>query len=148
MSDSARALVEELRQCTALESLLLDDLRELLEEPFEQEESRWLPSVLEILCETIDREFALAERGGYLSDVLERFPTWERRVEELRDEHRRLRNKLARLAEAFERSSAGVKLPRRLRDRFHQWIEQYTVHRRTESDLLHEALVLDVGEGE
>ena len=84
------AACESLEDYTALEYILLGDLRDLLEEPADQFTRSWLIAVLDALLDTLPRQMALKESSGYLSEVLDEYPSWYRHVEDLQNEQRLL----------------------------------------------------------
>src|SRR5579872_2956860 len=55
---------------SSLEYILLGDLRDLLEEPVDDESRKWLLAVLDTLLDTLPREFDLEDEDGYMSEVL------------------------------------------------------------------------------
>jgi hypothetical protein len=58
-----------LNRYSTLEYILLGDLRDLLEEPPDEETRRWLVAVLDALVKTLPREFDLEDEDGYMSDA-------------------------------------------------------------------------------
>ena len=87
----------KLRRYTELEYILIGDLRDLLEEPLEDENIGWLLTVLDALLDTLPVEFELKEEGGYLEEVLEEFPNWPVHVSNLRNNHEHLCGSLQEL---------------------------------------------------
>lgn len=79
-----------LEEFTSLEYILLGDLRDLLEEEFSEQTSRWLSAVLDALLEALPQELALKSEDGFLEEVLCDHPHWEPQVERLRSEYVRL----------------------------------------------------------
>lgn len=148
MENEGRRIAEDLGRYSTLERLLVDDLREMLAEHPDETDTRWIQSVLDGLCETIDLELELETAAGYLAEVLERYPSWEPQVEQLKRQHRQLRDDLAALRKQFDTPPSDARLPAALRRKFHDWFERYSAHKHQEFRLLQEAMTLDVGEGE
>lgn len=145
---SACEITEELKKCTSLEQVLLDELQEMLEEPSDRVETRWVERTLHTLCETIDHEFELLEADGYLSEVLAERPSWDHLVEQLEQTHRELRDGLRRIRTSLSHPRSAGPVASHVRQQFRDWLEQFTHHKRREIDLLQEALQTDLGEGE
>ena len=137
-----------LRHYTELEYILIGDLRDLLEEPIDAENARWLLAILDSLLETLPVEFELKESGGYLNGVLEVYPNWHSQVVNLQSEHeplcRRLCELRERIAEQDEVEEIAVQLRHDLRD----WMHSLIAHNRHESRLLQTAINLEVGCGD
>ena len=138
-----------LEEYTQLEYLLLGDLRELLDEPLDDDETRrWLTAVVDELLETLQCEFRLQEADGYMTEVLEICPNWSGQVDRLRSEHdtlySRLRQLRYRLSEALPLTEVADRLRHQLRD----WMTTFTAHRRHETRLLQSAFNLDFGVGD
>lgn len=148
MTDRTNAVADELRACSELDSLLLDELSDLLNEAVDKEDTTWMQSSLSILCETVDREFALEDGDGYLATVLEEFPNWDNRVEALRQQRDQLHQRLHMMRMTLGEVRAESRLVRGWRDTFRQWILEYSQHRRAERDILQEAVVRDIGVGD
>lgn len=132
-----------------LEYLLLCDLRELLEQPLNDDENRrWLVAVLDELLKTLQSEFCLEEDGGYMTEVLDIWPNWSGQVDRLLGEHEKLCSQLKRLryrlAEALPLKEVAESLRYQLRD----WMTTLTAHHRHENRLIQEAFVFDVGAGD
>ena len=137
-----------LKRYTEYEYLLLGDLRDLLEEPVDRQNRRWLLAVVDALLQTLPAEFELREEGGYLSEVLDEYPNWYSQVEHLRAEQtdlcERLRDLRGRLAAHSELDSVRNMLRIELRD----WMKRLIAHNRHESRLLHTAINPEVGTGD
>ena len=142
---ASRSLEDSLQ----LEYLLLGDLRELLEEPLEDDETRrWLSAVVGQLLETLQCEFRLQDADGYMSEVLEVWPNWSGHVDRLRSEHHTLCSRLGqlryRLSEALPLAEVAELLRHQLRD----WMATFTAHRRHETRLVQYAFNFDSGAGD
>ena len=135
-----------LEDCLQLEYLLLGDLRELLEETLEDDETRrWLSAVVEHLLETLQREFRLQDADGYMSEVLKIWPNWSGHVDRLCSEHHTLCSRLGqlryRLSEALPLTDAAESL----RYQLHDWMTTFTAYRRHETRLVQNAFNFDSG---
>lgn len=148
MKDRANPITDELRLCSELDTLLLDELADLLNESVDNESTAWLQSTLSVMCQTVDREFELEDDDEYLGTVVEEFPNWFDRVQALRLQRDQLQNRLHGMRRQLASLSGSERLVRRWRDTFRQWILEYSQHRRAERDLLQEALITDVGVGD
>lgn len=139
-----------LNECATLEYILLGDLRDLLEEKADRDASNrhWLMAVLDALVDTLPREFALRQEGGYLSEVLERFPSWYQQVDELHQEQRRLYRKLRQLRAQLGQEVPYEAMAHELRDDLRQWMNNFIAHHRHERRLVQTAFNLEVGVGD
>ena len=77
----------DLRTCCEFEYILIGDLRDLLDDAPSEETRRWTLAVLDALLDTLPKEFALKSQDGYLSDVLDEYPSWDNAVERLLQKH-------------------------------------------------------------
>ena len=137
-----------LERYTSLEYILLGDLRDLLEEPADDETRRWLLAVLDTLLETLPREFDLEEEDGYMAEVLERYPSWSAQVERLHRDHEILFSKLKELRGRIERNSWVAPIANEVRRDLRDWILKLIAHHRSETRLVHTAMNLEVGAGD
>lgn len=142
--ESSRAL----HRYATLEYLLLGDLRELLEEPADPENCRWLVVLLDALLDTLPCEFALEEEGGYMNEVLEEYPSWHRQVVGLQSEHEAL---YSRLQEVRRHVAGQVPLngiADVVRRDLQDWMNSLIAHNRHETRLIQTAVNLEVGTGD
>jgi hypothetical protein len=139
---------ESLEDYTALEYILLGDLRDLLEEPADQYTRRWLVAVLDALLETLPRQMALKESTGYLNEVLDEYPSWYRHVEDLQSEQRLLELSLQALRDRLETAGPYERDAMRVNSTVRQWMNRLTAHRRHETRLLQTAMNLECGCGD
>ena len=137
-----------LRRYTELEYILIGDLRDLLEEPIDEENSRWLLAVLDSLLETLPVDFELKESGGYLQDVLDAYPNWDTHVANLRSEHEPMCRRLCELREAVAQQRSVRSVADELRVQLRDWMQTLIAHNRHEARLLQTALNLEVGCGD
>jgi hypothetical protein len=137
-----------LEQYTSLEYILLGDLRDVLEEPADRESRRWLIAVLDALLETLPREFDLEDADGYMSEVLERYPSWASQVDRLHGDHESLFGKLKELRGRIERDTWIAPFADEVRRDLRDWILKLIAHRRNETRLVQTAMNLEVGTGD
>lgn len=137
-----------LKQYSSLEYILLGDLRDLLEEPIDSENRKWLLAVLDALIDTLPREFDLEDEDGYMSEVLDRFPNWSPQVENLHHDHERLFEKLKELRARIARDSWLAPFANEVRRHVRDWIETLVAHNRGEMRLVLKAMNLEVGVGD
>jgi len=140
--------VRLLENFSALEYILLGDLRDLLEEPADAENRKWLIAVLDALLDTLPREFDLEEADGYMSEVLERYPNWSTQVEKLQRDHERLFEKLKELRGRAARGAWISPIAGDVRRELRDWILTLVAHNRNENRLLLTAMNLEVGTGD
>ncbi len=137
-----------LRRCGELEYILLGDLRELLEEPLDQQNRRWISAVLDTLLETLPTEHRLKCVNGYMSEVLDEFPNWSGQVEALEAEHYTLYEKLADLRNDLNNPSRQSSSANTVRRGLTDWMKAFQTHRENETALLQTAINLEVGGGD
>lgn len=150
MAEFNASLTEEylLEDYAALEYILLGDLRDLLEEPADEENCRWLIVILDALLEAKRREFELQEDGGYLEEVLEQFPNWEPQVDQLHREHRELFSLLRELRERIGLRQSFNEIADAVRTDLREWMTLLQAHHRHTRRILQSAFNLDVGVGD
>jgi hypothetical protein len=137
-----------LKQYSSLEYILLGDLRDLLEEPADAENRKWMLAVLDGLLDTLPREFDLEDEDGYMSEVLERFPNWTSQVDRLHDDHERLFAKLKELRGRIDRGHWIAPMANEVRHDVRDWILTLIAHNRGETRLVQTAMNLEVGVGD
>lgn len=142
------AYVED--DCAALEYILLGDLRDLLEEPSNVETCRWLIAVLDALLGTDsgDAEPDTDDADGYLTVVLEHYPSWYPQVDRLQREHRALYARLREFRERVAHEQSFNRIAGVLRRDLRDWMTSFTAHHRHENRLLQTAVNLEVGCGD
>ncbi len=143
-----RSAERTLEEYAALEFILLGDLRVLLQEPLDETTRPWLLSVLDALLETLPRQFRLKDREGYLREVLEEYPSWERQVEELRAERQALFEQLRRLREAVHNRDEFPEVAELAEQQLAEWLRSVVAFHRHENRLVQLAMNLDVGVGD
>ena len=137
-----------LEQYTTLEYILLGDLRDLLEEDADEENRRWMLAVLDALLETLPREFSLKDEDGYMSEVLEQFPSWSGQVERLHHDHDRLFVNLQALRQRVHSQAWLAPIASQVRRDLREWMLTLIAHHRAETRLMQTALNLEVGAGD
>lgn len=137
-----------LAECFALEYILLGDLRDLLEEPPDEQNRRWLREVLDALLDTVPREFALRQEGGYLEEVVQRQPNWCSQVDELLAEKPRLYATLRECRDQIARHASYTAVAAELRRELRDWISALVAHHRHERRLMQTAFNMEVGAGD
>jgi hypothetical protein len=137
-----------LEHYTSLEYILLGDLRDLLEEPAEEESRKWLLAVLDTLLDTLPRAFDLEDADGYMAEVLERYPSWSPQVERLHRDHDQLFMKLKELRGRIERNIWIAPIANEVRRDLRDWILKLIAHHRGETRLMQTAMNLEVGAGD
>jgi hypothetical protein len=142
------AACDRLEEYTALEYILLGDLRDVLEEPANRHTRGWLIAILDALLDTLPREMALKESSGYLHEVLDEYPSWYRHVEDLQNEERLLFLSLQSLRDRLETSESYAFAADRLKSTLRQWMTRLAAHHRHENRILQTAMNLEVGGGD
>jgi hypothetical protein len=137
-----------LEDYTALEFILLGDLRDLLEEPADAYTPRWLNAILDALLDTLPREIAIKESSGYLSEVLAEYPSWFRHVDDLQTEQRMLLLSLEAFRDRLDSAQPCEQEVARLKFALRTWMNRLVAHHRHENRLLQTALNLEVGVGD
>ena len=138
----------DLGECTEFEYILLGDLRDLLEDPPNNETRAWLMAVLEALLDTLPKEFALKSRDGYLSVVLDEYPSWDRQVARLETQYVSLYRQLRVLRDRLITRRRLEDVAERLRVELEEWMDAFVGLHREERDLVLEAVTLEVGAGD
>ena len=138
-----------IQEYSELEYLLLGDLRELLEQPLNDDENRrWLVAVLDELLETLECEFRLEEDGGYMTEVMDIRPNWSGRVDRLLGEHETLCSQLKRLRYRLAEALPLCEVAGSLRSQLRSWMTSLTAHHRHEKRLLQTVFISDLGAGD
>lgn len=132
-------------ECSELGYILLGDLRDLLEDPEAPETMHWLEVVLDALLDTIPEELALKSDEGYLNEVLEDFPNWQSKVEQLEDEYYALIRRLSRLRGQLRDQQHVSSLAPELSRDLQEWMDAFRTHRQEEQRLVLLAANLEVG---
>lgn len=121
---------------SVLEYLLIGDLRDLLEEPADNETRRWLLAVLEELLDLLPNEFEFEDQGGYLADVCEQNPNWSNVVERLHREHEGLYFSLLELRNRISNEQSFNFIADEVKPKLSNWIDAAQRHRESEQRLV------------
>jgi hypothetical protein len=138
----------DLRKCCEFEYILIGDLRDLLDDEPTEENRRWTLAVLDALLDTLPKEFALKSQDGYLSDVLDEYPSWDNSVERLRQQHVSLHRRLTELRVRMFANAQLQGLADRLRIDLEAWIEAFSDLQQAERNITLTAMTLEVGAGD
>lgn len=139
------SLNRRLAQCTELEYILLGDLRDLLEEPADEETAHWLEVVLEALLDTLPEEYALKSDHGYLQEVLDRFPSWDTKVARLEDGYVQLFHRLNQLRNRLCYGGDFQRIAVEVSSDLQEWMHSFIEHHQQERELVSLAASYDVG---
>ena len=141
--------IATLARCNEFQYLLLGDVRDLLEETPDESTRRWLLVVLDTLVELMPRERKLhADSGGYLMEVLEEFPSWNRQVMRLHLKTLHLDYALRSLRNRIREEKSWCAVADQLGCELRDWMQLFTDLHRDESSLMLEAMLLDIGPGD
>ncbi len=138
----------DLRKCNEFEYILIGDLRDLLEDPPSEENRIWLLAVLDALIDTLPREYALKARDGYLSNVLDEFPSWDGTVERLERQYVTLYRRLRQLRDRIVARHPLEEIADRLRIDLEEWMDAFVSLHNDERYLVLTAVNLEVGTGD
>ncbi|GAB5442958.1 MAG: hypothetical protein Fues2KO_33070 [Fuerstiella sp.] len=150
MNESPRETqVRSLADCNEFQYLLLGDLRDLLEEKPDETNRRWLLEVLNVLVELMPEERRLHEDGGgYMAEVLDEFPSWNRQVMRLHLKKLHLDYALRELRNRIRDEKSWVAAGDQLAVELSDWIRLFQELHRAESSLMMDAMLLDIGSGD
>jgi len=140
--------VASLRRVQQLLELLLEEAAELLAEPSDDESNQWLGIVVDKILNNLREQFEIEEQGEYMADVLERYPEWHPQVLHLQQEHELLVGQLRQISMRIRREHRAGLLSPECRRQLEDWIKWYHQHQHRETELVQEAFVLEVGQGE
>jgi hypothetical protein len=140
--------IKTLRHVEELLQLLLDDAAELIAEPADEENDRWLAAVVDKILANLREQFRVEEQGGYMTDVLEQYPEWHPQVLHLQQEHQLLEAQLQEIDARMRNEQHDGAMSRECRRQLEDWIHWYRQHQRREAALVQEAFVVEVGQGE
>lgn len=137
-----------LKRDAARETLLLGDLLTLLDNPGGPDVCQWLVVILDELLCLLTREFRSEEAEGYLNVVLEEYPSWDRQVNELCEQHDRIFRRLQELRNEAVQLGPHSRISFHFRLQVFDWVGFLTEHNRQESEMLQIAVNLEVGVGD
>lgn len=138
----------DLRTCCEFEYILIGDLRDLLDDAPSDETRRWTLAVLDALLDTLPKEFALKSQDGYLSDVLDEYPSWDNAVERLRQKHVNLHRQLTELRVRMVANAQVQGLADRLSADLAAWIDAFSDLQQAERKITLAAMTLEIGAGD
>lgn len=124
--------------------LLIDDLREMLEQE-DHQARRYVDTVFEQTIEYLEELTQLEEKPEYLAPVIEANPNWFPRIEQLRAEHDNLIDAFKRFA---DRAASEPITYRLIAIDLEKWRDQWLKHDRRESELLVQSQLTDIGVGD
>ena len=127
---------------------LLDDIQQLLHGLGNEGEREATLSKMNKILDYLAAQFELEEKDGYLAHVLEEFPNWHPQLQHLQQEHRLLHQQFGEIRDRLSATAENSNIASELRRHLSDWIASFQQHQQREDDLLHEAFVLDVGQGE
>jgi hemerythrin len=148
MSDATSECFEKIRQEHRELEREVGQLRNLLATPPQAIERPALFDVVDRLCTTLGRHFRYEEQGGYLAQVVSRFPNWSAEVEHLRQQHGELRHEIGEARGLLEEETDWAQQALEIHRRLNDWVAKLASHQDRENRLYQEAFNLDVGQGE
>lgn len=137
--------IPKLLRCAELEYILLGDLRDLLEEPADNETARWLMAVLNTLLKTLPEEHQLMTDSGYLFEILDHVPHWDQKVNDLEDEYYRLLRRLTQLKKQVDSGIDFQQIANQISVELKEWMTAFIQHQRQERELFTLASRYEVG---
>ncbi len=141
MLDVGREIREEHERLASLLRRLQEDVAAFC--------SSWasLREELRVFKDHLRRHFELEEEGGFMEEVLRRWPHATSRVEALRAEHERLLREAEDLLEASGRATEGQPMDAWAAT-CHRFLSAIREHEWRENRLIQEVFCLDVGGGD
>ena len=137
--------IPKLLRCAELEYILLGDLRDLLEEPADDETAQWLIAVLDVLLKTLPEEHRLMSDSGYLFEIVENVPHWDQKVADLENEYYRLLRKLTHLKRQVDSGTDFQQVANQISQELQDWMNAFISHHRQERELFTLAARYEVG---
>ncbi len=139
---------DRLERCSELEYILIGDLRDLLQEPQNEETDRWMLAVIEVLLQTLPEAMQLKSVGGYMADILEECPRCAEQVARLQREHEHLVAALRSYRDGLLRRHRDPVTELRLRAGLREWVDAIVAFHHAENELTQSALNEDLGAGD
>jgi len=141
--------INSMAECNEFQYLLLGDVRDILDETPDESNRRWLLELLDVLVELMPRERHIHDqRGGYLSEVLEEFPGWGRKVMRLHLKKLHLDYALRACRDHIRREKSWVSISDQLSSELRDWMRMFRDVHRAEASLVRDAMLLDIGSGD
>ncbi|MEZ6131891.1 MAG: hypothetical protein R3C59_24795 [Planctomycetaceae bacterium] len=150
MSDSIRiSQIHSMAECNEFQYLLLGDLRDIIDETPDESSRRWLLAVLDVLVQLMPRERRLhSEKGGYMSEVLDEFPSWNRQVMQLHLKKLHLDYSLRELRNRLRNEESWVAIADQVSGQLRDWMQMFRELHHAEASLMMDAMLLDIGSGD
>lgn len=150
MAESSRiSQIHSMAECNEFQYLLLGDLRDILEDTPDDSTKRWILAVLDVLVELMPRERHIHDqRGGYLSEVLDEFPGWGRKVMRLHLKKLHLDYALREFRSRIQREASWNSVADQLSCELRDWMQMFRDLHQAESSLMMDAMLLDIGSGD
>lgn len=150
MSSNLRSSkINSVADCNEFQYLLMGDLRDILDETADESNKRWLIEVLNALIESMPKERRLQEEcGGYMSEVLEEFPSWNRQVMRLHLKKLHLDYALRELRNRVRDEQSWVAVADQVGCELRDWMALFRDLHRAEASLMMDAMLLDIGSGD
>ncbi|MEQ9409268.1 MAG: hypothetical protein RIK87_16145 [Fuerstiella sp.] len=141
--------IRSLADCNEFQYLLLGDILDLLEETPDESTKRWLLEVLNVLIDLMPRERRLHEDGGgYMVEVLEEFPGWNRQVMRMHLKKLHLDYALRELRNRIRDEASWVAVADQVSSELREWMQLFKDLHRAEASLMLDAMLLDIGSGD
>lgn len=145
---SSNVVDSAINDVSSLEYILIGDLRDVLDEPMDDVTLKWLTAILDALLETLPREFALQDEGGYLNEVIECDPNLDVQVSRLAEERKAVFGKLRVLRQQLNSPGDFSQVAGALESDLKEWMTSLTAFHRHERRLVQTAFNIDVGTGD
>ena len=136
---------EALRECQARESLLLSDLRQLLDQPSTDQTRGALLRIMDRLLTHLPHHLELACQGGYLVEVRRLRPNWHRQIEALHGANLWCIAALNELRDPIARALPSATIEAKENGEIEIWIRSLAAIREHEIRLLQRAYTIDIG---
>lgn len=134
--DLRRQMHKEHHTLRLLQDDLLDRFEDFCEDPLPRHAEAF-QTVLMDFSRSLERHFDFEEQGGYMKVVVKRRPHHSTRVEELRAEHKEIRNEVAKLRDAIRQDLAGQEhLMKQFKKDFVDLIRTFGRHEQAERELI------------
>lgn len=134
--DCCSVQIPSYSEFAGIEYILLGDLRQLLSEPVTDQSRLWIRRLLDMLLDLLPGQFAAEEADGYLQDVLDEHPQWERRITDLRQQHDDLFQSLSGLRADLSDEQTVDRRASQVRRELAAWIDRFQRHQDAEYQLL------------
>lgn len=141
----AERAAEALTSWCDLEYIIMGDLRQLLKEHPAQPTRPSLLVLLNRLLLTLPQAMRLSSRDCYMSVVREKRPNWHRRIEAQHRDNMKSYLALCELRERIVDEASIGDISEEMDRKLREWMTMYARTRRRESELLQEALSVDIG---